>query len=271
MLHLDGPRSNADTKNVEACKQLFDEFAIHTKHSLKLYSDTNQGLKKNVIISVSRAFQNFDSENLLILEDDCLLGPGSLGFFEWGFQKLASEEKLGVVSGTYFGKTKPNKAFTASRFSSWGWGTTQKAWLEFMASDYSNTDLDSLSRDVYELTKKDPLPYRYEYSRITRNLGKLDSWAIPFDLFLRREALLTIKPCANQIQNIGFGDNATHTSRGSSLSIPTGELEIKHLQLADPDKSKGIEKAEAWVKFRRLASELLFPWLIRERNGPFSR
>ena len=118
--------------------------------------------------------------------------------------------------------------------------------------------LVELHSEIASLTAKDTFPYRYEYRKIFKILNKLDSWATPFAMFLRLENLLAIKPTVNQIQNIGFGDNATHTGRGSSLSIQAGYLEVSKLELAGCDESVKIERAEAWSKFGKLAKELLF-------------
>ena len=255
-LSLDGPRNNKDTQAVTECREVFDQFAKKMHDVTKLYSDTNQGLRAKVIESVTEAFKTVDK--LLVLEDDCLVGESSIDFFSWAFEQMNSRDGIGVISGTYLGPSKPNKAFLAKRFSSWGWATNRQTWQRFLNSSYSQVPLVELHSEIARLTAKDPLPYRYEYRRNSKNLSKLDSWAIPFDMFLRSENLLAIKPIVNQIQNIGFGDNATHTGRGSSLSIETGHLDVPNLQLAGRDESVKIEVAEAWSKFRKLAKELLF-------------
>ena len=256
VLSLDGPRDNKDVEAVTECREVFDQFAREIHQVTKLYSDTNQGLRIKVIESVTEAFETVDK--LLVLEDDCLIGEISLDFFNWGFEQMNARDDTRVISGTYLGPSKSNKAFLATRFSSWGWATTKETWHRFLESSYSQVTLSELKSEIARLTAKDPFPYRYEYRRITKNLNKLDSWAIPFDLFLRSENLLAIKPTVNQIQNIGFGDNATHTARGSSLSIEAGGLDVPKLQLAGRDESVRIERAEAWSKFGKLAKDLLF-------------
>ena len=255
-LSLDGPRDIKDVQAVTECKKVFDEFASEINQATKLYSDTNQGLRTKVIESVTESFKT--SDRLLVLEDDCLVGDNSLGFFNWGFGQMDSRDDIGGISGTYLGSSKSNKSFLAKRFSSWGWATNRQTWLRFLESSYSQVTYPELKAEISRLTSKDPFPYRYEYRRISKNLDKVDSWAVPFDMFLRSENLMVIKPTINQIQNIGFGDNATHTGRGTSLSIETGQLDVSKLRLAGPDECVKIERAEAWSKFGKLAKELLF-------------
>ena len=255
-LSLDGPRDNKDAQAVTECKEVFEEFAEEIDQATKLYSYTNQGLRTKVIKSVTEAFETVD--RLLVLEDDCLIGESSVDFFIWGFEQMDSRDYVGVISGTYLGPSKSNGAFLARRFSSWGWATSKKTWQSFLESSYSQVPLIELHSEIERLTAEDPVPYRYEYRRISKTLTKLNSWAIPFDMFLRSENLLAIKPTVNQIQNIGFGDGATHTGRGSSLSIEAGYLDVSRLQLASIDESVKAERAEAWSKFGKLAKELLF-------------
>ena len=253
---LDGPRENKDAQLVKECKKVFDKFDRQVHHATKLYSEINEGLRTKVIQSVTEAFKTVDK--LLVLEDDCLMGGSSLGFFSWGFQQMDSKNDIGVISGTYLGPSKPNKAFLAKRFSSWGWATNKQTWDRFLESMYSQVPLVELKSEILRLTHEDSFPYRYEYRKISKSLSKLDSWAIPFDMFLRSENLLAIKPTVNQIQNLGFGNNATHTGRGFALSIETGSLSIPELALSGRDESFNIERAEAWSKFGKLAKELLF-------------
>lgn len=254
-LSLDGTRDSKDVKAVSECKKVFDQFAEEIHQATKLYSDTNQGLRTKVIESVTEAFKTVD--RLLVLEDDCLIGESGIDFFNWGFEQLEARDDTGVTSGTYLGPNKPNEAFLAKRFSSWGWATNKQTWNRFLKSSYSHAPLVELHSEIARLTAKDSFPYRFEYGRISKNLNKLDSWAIPFDMFLRAENLLALKPTVNQIQNIGFGDNATHTGRGSSLSIETDDLDFSKLQLGSRDESDKIERAEAWSKFWKLAKEMI--------------
>ena len=254
-LSLDGPRDVKNDQAVSQCEKVFEDFAEGLDNSSKFFSDTNKGLRTKVIESVTEAFRTV--ERLVVLEDDCLVGKSSIDFFNWGFEQLEARDSVGVISGTHLGPSKPNEAFLSKRFSSWGWATNKQTWQRFLESTYLQVPLVELYSEIARLTAQDFFPYRYEYRRISKNLSKLDSWAIPFDVFLRSENLLAIKPTVNQIQNIGFGDNSTHTDRGSSLSIEAGHLDISKIQLAGRDESVKIEVAEAWSKFRKLAKELI--------------
>jgi hypothetical protein len=234
----------------------FDLFAEEVPRASKLYSPQNQGLRNNVMNSVTEAFGTV--QKLLVLEDDCAIGKTTMEYFNWGFHQLAVRNDIGAISGNYLGPKKTNQAFVAKRFASWGWATNKRTWQGFLESEYSQWPLAKLRGDRARITKNDPLPNKYEYRKMSKRLEVLDSWAIPFSLFLRSEQLLTIKPTLNQIHNIGFGVGATHTVRGSSLSIETASIDHSSLNLLSPARSRAIERREAWTKLSRLAKEYVF-------------
>jgi len=254
-LSLDGPRNSGDIEMVRMCEKILDQLAGELPNACKLYSSRNQGLRNKVISSVSTALGEVDS--LFVMEDDCLISDTGIDFFNWGLQQLDSRKDVGAISGTYWGSGRHDQAFLAKRFSSWGWATNKAIWQGFLDSKYSQLPLIELVTDIANLTKDDPLPYKYEYRQISKNVTGLDSWAVPFDLFLRSENLYTLKPTTNQIQNIGFGEAATHTVRGASLSKGTVSLDGSNLTAASLTESIKIERAEAWSKFANLAREAL--------------
>lgn len=254
---LDGPRFENDLHLVRRCEEIFSRYGASCAFVEHYYSELNLGLRRKVIASVTEALKTTD--RLLVLEDDCLLGESSLQFYNWAFERLASITEAGTISGTYFGPSRGKKAFLADRFSSWGWAIDKETWNGFITSKFAKVPLQSLTKELRTLTDSVPSPYGLEYRKISRNLNRLDSWAIPFDLFLRSEHLKTIKPTVNQIRNIGFGESATHTQKGFSLSIGTGYFDAEGATLVDARESRLLETVEAWYKSARLFREVITP------------
>ena len=262
---LDGPRDGADVETVKQCQDVFSNYEGSFKETVNYFSYSNLGLRDKVMQSVTKAFERVDK--LMVLEDDCVVGETTIDYFSFGFNWLQSQ-LLGVISGNYLGRARSEEAFLAKRFGSWGWGTNASTWNRFRLHAFSQKPLVELKPEIHKLTSTVPLPYRYEYKQMSLRLDELNSWAIPFDMFLRSEGIKTLKPTRNQIQNIGFGSESTHTSRGLSLSIPTQKLDIENLVVADEKISSRIEKQEAWTKFSLLAKELIFS---RNLHSPISR
>lgn len=253
---LDGPRKGdeSEKKAVDECLGVFREFELSFGEVTWLVSDLNQGLRSKVLSSVDHAFQEVDE--LVVLEDDCILGNNSLSFFLDALKVFKKNQSIGAVSGTYLGPTLPSmvtNVFEAQRFNSWGWATWKDVWEDFRASHFSIQPAKSLSKEMLTLTREYPLPYRVEYSRMSRNIANLDTWAIPFGLYLKSQNIKTLKPTKNMVTNSGFGLNATHTRTGSLLSRRAKNYDFDLLALPKVRVSRFIERLEAWNKALLLA------------------
>ena len=254
---LDGPRigDENEKKAVEECLGIFKEFESSFGEVSWLVSEVNQGLRAKVLGSVDYAFQNVDE--LVVLEDDCILGNTSLSFFLDALNVFKENRNLGAVSGTYLGPALPSRltnVFESQRFNSWGWATWKDVWVDFRVSHFSIQPAKSLSKEMLTLTREYPLPYRVEYSRMVRNIGNLDTWAIPFGLYLKSQNIKTLKPTKNMVTNTGFGLNATHTRTGSLLSRRAKNYDFDLRALPILRVSRFIERLEAWNKALLLAA-----------------
>lgn len=216
---LDGAKSDLDGPFVASCEAVFESFGESLSPQLRLFSTVNLGLKTRVSSSVSACFELV--EWLIVLEDDCEVGSDTFSFFEQALSLLSHSSEIGAVSGSYFGPPCGQRIFLSRRFSSWGWATDKRTWQNFTASGALTMSSAELSNAMALLTKRAPLPELLEYSRLRKALPNLDSWAIPFDLFLREQHLLVLKPTTNQIRNTGFSEEATHTEVGLSSRVRT--------------------------------------------------
>jgi hypothetical protein len=254
---LDGARlgDENEEKAVEECLAIFKEFESSFGQVLWLVSHLNQGLRAKVLSSVDYAFDYVDE--LVVLEDDCILGNNSFSFFLDALNLFKRNPNIGAVSGTYLGPTLPRRVtnvFEAQRFNSWGWATWKDVWEDFRSSHFSIQPAKSLSKEMLTLTREYPLPYRVEYSRMSRKIGNLDTWAIPFGLYLKSQNIKTLKPTKNMVTNSGFGLNATHTRTGSLLSRRAKNYDFESLSLPRVTLSRLIEGLEAWNKALLLAA-----------------
>ena len=254
-LSLDGPKGKLDSAKVVSSRTLFDNFSKGCESVSKYYSLSNLGLRAKVVDSVTRAFDTV--ENLLVIEDDCIIGPSTIDFFNWGLGVMRSDNQVEAVSGNYLGPKFSHGAFRARRFSSWGWATNKKNWNNFLESEQFQLELGKQELQIKKLTRNSPLPYFVEYRRIIKFLPALDSWAIPFDMYVRSRNGVVLKPTVSQVQNIGFGPESTHTQNGALLAQPTGYLDVSKVVLAGKMCSRGIELLEAWSKNLRMAQSFL--------------
>ena len=250
---LDGPKGNQDLESVSSCAEMFDQFSKSVKNCSIHEFSKNRGLRQSVLEGVNLAFREVDY--LIVLEDDCMIGPSTMEFFGWAFEALNQIDQVGVISGHYVGPAQSGRAFLSQRFSSWGWATTSKVWSDFLNHPYSKMSAGQLVEEIPELIRGSVFPQQLEYRLIMAKLHSLDSWALPFDSFLRASGLKALKPKANQIRNIGFGNEATHTQIGKSLSRRPAHFALANIEVESAKESLKTERSESWRRLAFLARD----------------
>lgn len=214
----DGPNPfrPGDEQLVQEVRSLVDSFSDST-YVHKVFWNQNKGLQRTFIDGLSLAFSEYPE--ILVLEDDCEPHLDSLDFYTNGLKELSQHGERGTVSGFTFLRKGVNCGhWKSARFSSWGWASSSELWLQFV--DWLNVvGFDYPSRvNQKRLLRNSPPLYKFEYSQMLARHEKLNTWDVAFDLFLRLNNYLTLKPARPLIRNIGFSPTATHTKRGASTA-----------------------------------------------------
>jgi len=179
------------------------------------FRDENLGCKR----AVSEALDWFfgEEEEGIILEDDCVPDPSFFQFCEEMLERYREEENVATISGNNFvsrGPKDANRYFFSKYFHCWGWATWRRGWQLYRGN------LEGWPRWHASKEFRKCLPDREEqahWSRIFHRVhaGEIGSWAYPFQGSLWMAGKISIQPGVNLVENIGFGEDATHT-RGSS-------------------------------------------------------
>lgn len=193
------------------------------------YQQKNLGCKYNPQGAISWFFEQ--EEMGIILEDDCL---PSLSFFSYCkdlLEKYKDDLRVWGVSGT---NLQPdilveNSYYFSEFFMTWGWASWRNRWKrhEEMLKDFPSYLNDSLVlKKLKNTTANKKMVHRAKISFE----DKLDAWDYQwiFSCFANNALLAT--PTKNLIQNIGFGDGATHTSGARGNQVKENEIEfpLKH-------------------------------------------
>ncbi len=195
-----------------------------------LMRDSNRGCELGVSEAISWFFSHVESG--IIIEDDCV---ADIAFFEYCSHLLnvyKSDPHVGAITGNNFqkGTRRGSASFYASKyFHCWGWATWQDRWDKF---DFTMTPSPSYP-DAEIIRNFSSIEGEREYwLSIFRRVrqGKIKTWDYRWLYNLWKNRLLTITPQINLVQNIGFGENATHTRRGTSPAI-TSQCEIAEFTL----------------------------------------
>ena len=213
---------------------------------VKIYSDTNLGLRQRVLSGLDQVFNQEDE--VIVLEDDCLPNQDFFRFSHELLDRFRLAEAVGLISGNNFAsepEAQPSYYFSTHAHI-WGWATWARTWREFreteMAMFLSSKVRTQIARAI---------PGRHQrrvFLNLLRETKNLDSWAIQFAAFCYAKGLLSAVPKVNLVSNIGFGAESTHTKFESYVH------EVGHEPLSFPLQHP--EKIEANVTQMRRESRV---------------
>ena len=218
----DGADSEA-VEQVAATRQVLDQEIDWPCQINRLYSDVHQGCR----LSVSRAINWFFEhvEEGIILEDDCVPHPDFFPYCSTLLDRYRHDTRVWCISGNNFqnGQWFGDGSYYFSRYNHcWGWATWRQRWQHYDA-DLKNWPLlrdSGLLQSIFE----DPLELQY-WRNIWQRLvdkGEPDSWAYRWSFTCFSNSGLTALPNRNLVENVGFGQGATHTIC-PSLQVPATE------------------------------------------------
>ncbi len=178
--------------------------------------DRNWGLANSIIDGVTSVVN--ERGRIIVLEDDLVVTPHFLDFMNRALDKYDNEQQVIQVSGYMFPvklKIKEDALFLPLT-TSWGWATWKRAWQLFDpdAKGYAQVKADLALRKRFNLDEA----YDY-FSMLEAQLaGRVDSWAVRWQLSAFLNDSLTIYPRHSLIVNAGFDGSGTHGSAVGPLS-----------------------------------------------------
>jgi len=198
---------------------------------LKNFSDVNLGCKRRVSGGLNWVFEQV--EEAIILEDDCLPHPTFFRFCKELLDKYRDDERVMHISGDnfQFERVRGDGSYYFSRYNHiWGWATWKRAWAHY----------DVKMKMWPKFLKQQQIANVFENRSIQRYWlkcfqavyeGKIDTWDYQWLYAIWSQNGLTVLPNVNLISNIGFGEDATHTTgkNDKSANMKTGSMfEIVH-------------------------------------------
>jgi len=208
----DGPRNNREgeyekVKNVRdfIIKSIDWDCEIKT-----LFHDKNLGCGKAVSCAITWFFKN--EEMGIILEDDCL---PSLSFFIYCEELLLKYKDNPIIwhiaGNNPLTEIKSKYSYYFARVQHcWGWASWRRAW------NYYNFDIIDLDKFCNEginkiFTRKEDKRYWINIFNKMYN-HEIDTWDYQWAYTIMKNNGICINPTKNLIKNIGFGEDATHTT-----------------------------------------------------------
>ena len=213
-LHVfsDGPRAPeaaAKVREVRDYLKSVDGFAKVTVYE----RDRNFGLAASVIDGVSRLCES--AGRVIVVEDDLQVAPGFLSYLNAALDRYRDEPQVMQISAHMFpvDVAVRDDAFFLPFISSWGWATWNRAWKKFdpLATGYAQLKTDTCRRRAFNMDGA----YNY-FSMLEAQLeGKIDSWAVRWNLSVFMNDGLVLYPRKSLVENTGFDGSGVHCRRGS--------------------------------------------------------
>jgi len=151
------------------------------------------------------------NEYAVILEDDCVPSDSFFYYLEWALNYKLNDLDCYMVSGNKYSLLKTKNSATKTKFAfTHGWGTWKRAWNGY---DYNISSWNELSKNEMKFIPY--YAYRKYWIKVFNNVyldNEKTYWDYQWQYHIWLNKGFSIQPPINQIRNIGFNLNATHTS-----------------------------------------------------------
>jgi hypothetical protein len=208
-IFVDGPRNEADRAAVNEARVLVTRLAY--PNVSQVISETNRGLRDSIFDGVSRLVE--EHGRVIVLEDDLVLSPIALSFFNEALDYYADDSRVWSISG-YISDVRQLRDFPRALIlpyaHSWGWATWSRTWRQF--------DLNARPRDEnlraasfrQAMDVNGFYPFRFTLARSIA--GHVDSWYAHWLYTIVREGGRSVFPPRRVIDNYGISAG-THGGR----------------------------------------------------------
>ena len=210
-----------------------------------LFREENLGCKYAVSGAITWFFEQ--EEQGIILEDDCLPSQSFFWFCEKLLELYKDDMRVGQISGfNLLGTFISGKdSYHFSNFGSiWGWASWRRAWI------YYDLNMSTFPLVEKRESLKASIIKNSEYKKRMKDFkatfdGKIDTWDFQWIYARLVNRFLIVIPKISLVQNIGFGDGATHT------------VDVKN-------KLSLVKKAN--IDFPLIHPEILMPEIVFEKK-----
>ena len=249
----DGPRNSEERKIVNQTREIINQIDWDCDVET-LYRNNNLGCKTAVSSAIDWFFEN--NEMGIILEDDCVPHESFFRYCEELLVKYKDEMQVMQICGyNPLEQVRINESYYFGKFGPiWGWASWQRAWKHY---DVSIKKWDKIKNDKSLKKYCDSIleeKWRIDiYDRVKS--GMINTWDYQWSFAKLINEGLSIIPAQNLITNIGFGENATHTS----VNIVKKNVELNTASIFPLVHSKKIERN------KKLDKKFFYTFVIKNK------
>lgn len=216
----DGPRAKrvGETEKVAATRAIIERVDWDCE-VLTNFSDENLGCRRRVSSGIDWIFEQADEA--IVLEDDCVPDPTFFRFCQELLERYRHDMRIGMIGGVnfQFGRRRNDNSYYFSKyFHIWGWASWRDRWVgnyDVTMARWPQIRNEDRFSDILG-SGREAAYWRKIFERVYR--GEIDTWDYQWVFANWVEGRLSILPAVNLISNIGFDENATHTTGISDLA-----------------------------------------------------
>lgn len=271
----DGPRVSrpADVAACAETRRIVDEGIDWSCEVQRNYSDKNLGCAVRVSSGLVWAFSLV--EEAIVLEDDCLPDASFFPFCEELLTKYRHDTRIGQICGTPFivPEMARETSYIFSRYGPiWGWASWRRAWKYYDLQLHDWPKLRAMGGLSSVIHSRSELRWRSNlYDSL--HAGPPGTWDFQWGYAKISQYMLSVIPCHNLIENIGFGSEATHTYGKHSAGLPVKALltPLVHPSWVLPDSEFDKRYSQAclskpWLS-RVISVSARIAHVLRHRRG----
>jgi hypothetical protein len=209
IIFVDGPRGDVDRTAVDEVRSFVTGLSHpNVRHVI---SEINKGLRNSIFDGVSQIIAEYG--RAIVLEDDLVLSPIGLCYFNQALDYYADDQRVWSISGYIPHVPKLSEhayALILPTAWSWGWATWNRAWGQF--------DLDACPRNenIRAASFRQAMDmngfYPFRFTLALSIAGRVDSWFVHWLYTIVRHGGRSIFPPRRVLDNFGISAG-THGGR----------------------------------------------------------
>lgn len=239
----DGPRNNDDLEKVNLCREIINGCKL-SKEKVVYTNKENFGCKRNFFYQLHNIFNIED--RVIVLEDDCIPTVEFFRFVEWGLDNFEKNDSVSLISGSNLLDNQINEdSICFNGFSQyiniWGWaGWKTKTWdiLNPYLSISNLPELNGNGSSFNRLSFWEKVYWKNIFKHAVYS-HKIWDFYLQFSFFKYNR--VSVYPRKNLIYNIGFDENATHTSNGVPEYVKLSQPDLFISKMFDQQPKYDIE------------------------------
>jgi len=192
------------------------------------FSEVNLGCKKRVSSGIDWIFEQV--EEAIILEDDCVPEPSFFQYCQEMLRRYRNDKRVGTISGDnfQFGNNYGDDSYYFSKYVHvWGWASWRDRWqdsYDVAMGHWPRVRDEGRLADMVGNAREAAF-WKKVFERVYQ--GQIDTWDYQWVFANWLHGRSSILPSVNLITNIGFDNNATHTTGESELAnMATGPMQF---------------------------------------------